>query len=151
MTASPPPPPPPPPPSRVVVTPWYVLGRMALSVIIPTIPVLVWWKWAHDERQRKIHEVRTRVRVPSVQTVDDLLVEKCKPGDIVLFDRRCEACATGPHAALACLLGRSVLCDTEDPTRSVDTGRFDHCGTRITRLKQQEWKRFKNILRFCVC
>ena len=43
-------------------------------------------------------------RRPSVQTIDDLMVEKCQPGDVMLFDRRCECCASGAAAAMGCLL-----------------------------------------------
>ena len=53
-----------------------VLGRMALGAIVPSVPVLVWWKYAVDNRRAKEEEVRTRVRVPNVQSVHDLLVEK---------------------------------------------------------------------------
>ena len=116
--------------SKRAITPYQILSRMALGVAVPTVPVLVWWKWAVDDRHATAEEVRTRVRVPNVQTVDDLLVEKCQPGDVVLFDRRCEKCAAGPLAALSCVLGRSILChDDPTQTRSVETGKFDHCGT----------------------
>jgi hypothetical protein len=56
------------------------------------------------------------------------MVEKCQPGDVILFDRRCECCASGPSAALACLLGKTILCEEEDGTRSVESGRYEHCG-----------------------
>mmetsp|Transcript_16392 Transcript_16392/g.23124 ORF Transcript_16392/g.23124 Transcript_16392/m.23124 type:complete len:306 (-) Transcript_16392:124-1041(-) len=106
-----------------------VLLKMTAGVIVPSVPVLIWWKSAVDDRNKRSEEVRTKVRVPNVQTIDDLLVEKCKPGDIILFDRRCEKCAAGPIAALSCLLSRQFLCK-EDPmqTRAVETGTFDHCG-----------------------
>jgi len=95
------------------------------------VPVAVWWKWAADERRRIAEDVRTRIRVPGgVQTTDDLLLEqKMKPGDVLLFDRRCEKCAAGPWAALACLAGRAFLCDdSRRATRSIETGKFDHVG-----------------------
>lgn len=66
--------------------------------------------------------------IPNVQTIDDLLVEKCQPGDVILFDRRCECCATGAISALGCLLGKTFLCDEDDGTRSVEKGSYEHCG-----------------------
>jgi hypothetical protein len=106
---------------------------MAAILVAPAVPVAVWYKSARDSRQHQAEQVRTKVRVPNVQSVDDLLVEKCRAGDVVLFDRRCERCAAGPLAALACLTGRSILCNDTDPmqTRSVETGKFDHVGTKF--------------------
>lgn len=72
--------------------------------------------------------------IPSVQTIDDLMVEKCQPGDVILFDRRCECCASGFPAALACLLGKTILCDEEDGTRSVERGSYEHCGIVVPGL-----------------
>ena len=71
---------------------------------------------------------QTTYRIPNVQTIDDLMVEKCQPGDVLLFDRRCECCASGASAALGCLLGKSILCEEEDGTRSVEKGSYEHCG-----------------------
>jgi hypothetical protein len=56
------------------------------------------------------------------------MVEKCQPGDVVLFDRRCDACASGPIAAFGCVLGKAFLCEEEDGTRTVEEGRYEHCG-----------------------
>lgn len=58
------------------------------------------------------------------------MIEKCKPGDVVLFDRRCHKCAAGPAAALSCVLGKSFLCDNDGKmgVKTVDGGQFDHCG-----------------------
>ena len=56
------------------------------------------------------------------------MVEKCQPGDVILFDRRCDCCASGPGAAMACLLGKKILCEEEDGTRSVERGSYEHCG-----------------------
>ena len=56
------------------------------------------------------------------------MVEKCQPGDVILFDRRCECCASGASAALGCLLGKSILCEEEDGSRSVQKGSYEHCG-----------------------
>lgn len=76
----------------------------------------------------------TNNSIPSVQTIDDLMVEKCQPGDVILFDRRCECCASGFPAALACLLGKTILCDEEDGTRSVERGSYEHCGIVVPGL-----------------
>jgi hypothetical protein len=101
--------------------------RMAAAIVVPTIPILAWWREAKGEREKRTEEVRTRIRIPNVQTIDDLMIERCRPGDVLLFDRRWETCATGPFAALACILSRSFLCD-DDNMKSVEFGKFDHCG-----------------------
>lgn len=106
-----------------------VLSRMAAGLVVATIPVGVWWKVARDERDAVAEDVRTRIRVPGLETSDDRLLEKCQPGDVILFDRRCEKCAAGPWAATACLAQRRFLCDEKRGARTVDTGRFDHIGT----------------------
>ena len=106
-----------------------VLMNITAGLVVPAVPVLGWWKWSIDERQERTKFVDTKVRVPNVQTIDDLMVEKCKPGDVVLFDRRCELCAAGPIAAMACLTNRALLCIVNpDKPRKMDIGSFDHCG-----------------------
>ncbi|KAL3901093.1 MAG: hypothetical protein SGARI_006126 [Bacillariaceae sp.] len=101
---------------------------MAVGASVSAIPVLLWWKWAIDARTKKAEEVRTRVRVPNVQTIDDIMIERCRPGDVLLFDRRWEHCAAGPMAALTCLLGRKFLC-WDDPAKVMnDEHKFDHVG-----------------------
>lgn len=108
---------------------------VGLSVVAPSVPVLVWWKSAHDDRVAHLDSVAHKVRVPNVQTVDDLLLEKCRPGDVVLFDRRCDRCAAGPGAAASCLVGRASLCDGDggdvDRRRSLSTGVYDHVGVVV--------------------
>lgn len=100
---------------------------MAAGTAVSAVPVLAWWKWSTDQRSKREEEVRTRVRVPNVQTIDDMMIERCRPGDVLLFDRRWETCASGPLAALVCILGRAFLC-SDDPNKLVQDGRFDHCG-----------------------
>ena len=68
------------------------------------------------------------LRIPSVQTIDDLMVEKCQPGDVLLFDRRCDYCASGFVSAMACYVGKAILCEEDDGTRSVERGKYEHCG-----------------------
>jgi hypothetical protein len=107
-----------------------VLMQMGGGIAVASMPVAVWWKWAHDERARVADEHRTMVRIPNLVTTDDLLIEKVRPGDVVLFDRRCERCAAGPWAALSCLATKALLCDdSKYSVRSVDSGRFDHIGS----------------------
>ena len=55
-------------------------------------------------------------------------VEKCQPGDVLLFDRRCDYCASGFVAAMACYVGKAILCEEDDGTRSVERGKYEHCG-----------------------
>mmetsp|Transcript_2880 Transcript_2880/g.6448 ORF Transcript_2880/g.6448 Transcript_2880/m.6448 type:complete len:318 (+) Transcript_2880:269-1222(+) len=108
--------------------------QLSFSALIPAIPILYWSHNAKQERAERYHEVSTRLRIPSVETIDDLMVEKCQPGDVILFDRRCESCASGPAAALGCLLGKTFLCDEEDGTRSVEKGSYEHCGIVVPGL-----------------
>ena len=109
-----------------------IAAKMLGGLVVPGIPVLVWWRSATVDRALRAEEVRTKVRVPNVQTVDDLMVEKCHAGDVLLFDRRCHKCASGPVTAFSCLTGRSLLCGDEKGGYShVETGRFDHCGVVV--------------------
>lgn len=101
--------------------------KLASIVIVPSIPIGVWWHNAKNDREAKSHEVRTRVRVPNVQTVDDLMIEKCQPGDVVLFDRRCHKCAAGPAAAFSCVLNKTFLC-SDNKDKTVNVGKFEHAG-----------------------
>ncbi|KAL9185856.1 hypothetical protein ACHAXT_003633 [Thalassiosira profunda] len=103
-------------------------AQASLATLVPAAPILYWSHTAKNERAEREHEVKTRIRIPSVQTIDDLMVEKCQPGDVILFDRRCECCASGASAAMACLLGKAILCEEEDGTRSVEQGSYEHCG-----------------------
>ena len=120
-----------------------ILGMMAGSLAVPAIPVLVWWKSATDERAAHTEEVRTKVRVPNVQSIDDLMVEKCKAGDVLLFDRRCHKCAAGPLAALPCLTGRSLLCgEDKGAFRNIEQGHFDHCGIVVPGTSKNKADRY---------
>ncbi|KAL3796648.1 hypothetical protein HJC23_009948 [Cyclotella cryptica] len=108
--------------------------QLSASALIPAVPILYWSHTAKREREERRHQVSTKLRIPNVQTIDDLLVEKCQPGDVILFDRRCECCASGPVAALGCLLGKAILCDEDDGTRSVERGSYEHCGIVVPGL-----------------
>jgi len=104
-------------------------AKVSASLVVPTIPIAAWYYSALEERRKKTKEVRTRVRVPNVETVDDLMIEKCRPGDVVLFDRRCHNCAAGPMAAFSCIVGKQFLCDDRGRTnRLADIGSFEHVG-----------------------
>ena len=106
------------------------LKKMAGGVVVSSVPVVIWWQWAIKEREQRTEDVRTKVRVPNVQTIDDIMIERCRPGDVLLFDRRWENCASGPMAALVCMLGRKLLC-FDDPNKVENEGKFDHCGTLV--------------------
>jgi hypothetical protein len=119
--------------SSATKTKLNVAIKIVTTVLVPSIPIGVWYYSAVQDRKERTEQVRTRVRVPNVQTIDDLMIEKCKPGDVILFDRRCHKCAAGPVAALSCALGKSFLCDGDGNTgksgvKTVDIGNFDHCG-----------------------
>lgn len=105
-----------------------VLARMAGGLVVTSIPVGAWWIHARRQRAQRAEEIRTAVRIPGVQDVlDQIIQDKCEPGDVVLFDRRCETCAASPWAALACLVSRAALCDDKS-VKTVSEGRFDHIG-----------------------
>jgi len=105
-----------------------ILVRMTASLLVPAIPTAAWYYTAVKGRQERQEQVRTRVRVPNIQTIDELMIEKCKPGDILLFDRRCYKCAAGPLAALSCLMAKSFLCDEERQKNSSAISGFEHVG-----------------------
>ena len=111
------------------------LQYMAGGLVVTSIPVGVWWKRAVDERTKLHHDVDTRLRIPGVQTTDDFLIEQCRPGDVLVFDRRCEKCASGPWAALACLASKQFLCD---PDRILYKGSFDHCGLIVPGFQDRQ-------------
>ena len=114
--------------------------KIAATVVLPSIPIGIWYYSAVEDRKAKAEEVRSRVRVPNVQTVDDLMIEKCQPGDVVLFDRRCHKCAAGPVAAFSCILGKTFLCDTDGKkgVKTVDIGSFEHCGIVVPGLNKNK-------------
>lgn len=113
-----------------------IFTRIGSSLIIPAIPIGGWYYTANQDRHSKSEEIRTKVRVPNVQTIDDLMIEKCQPGDIILFDRRCYKCAAGPGAAFSCILGKQLLCDSDDNKKKssgknrkiADIGKVEHVG-----------------------
>ena len=118
--------------TRLYLTPkrMRLLKTFSIGIIGPSIPILIWWNWSTKQRQEKINESESKIRIPNVQTVDDLLVERCRPGDVILFDRRYETCSSSPLAALSCILGRTFLCNPKDTTRvTMSDGKYDHCGT----------------------
>ncbi len=112
-----------------------LFSRIGSSLLVPAIPVGMWYYTADQDRKQKYEEVRTKVRVPNVQTIDDLMIEKCQPGDIILFDRRCYKCAAGPSAAFACVLGKQFLCDDESTSKrnrkTADIGKVEHVGVVV--------------------
>ena len=106
--------------------------RMAGGLAAISVPVSAWWWWAQRQRAAVDEAVRTKIRLPAGAAADPLqqfIEDNCQPGDVLLFDRRCETCATSPWAALACVMGKSVHCGHDpDSVRSVSDGNFDHIG-----------------------
>jgi hypothetical protein len=102
---------------------------------IISIPISIWWYWSKQERHQLLEEYRTRVKLPpsagSSDTYDYLITEKIQPGDVILFDRRCERCASSPWSALACIVSKQLLSGksgNDNYIRSIDTGRYNHIG-----------------------
>jgi len=86
------------------------LQQMASGLLISSIPVGTWWYWARQQRAEKLKAVASQIRIPNVDdTYDYLIAEKCQAGDVVVFDRRVEHCASSPWAALACAVARALL------------------------------------------
>ena len=108
-----------------------LLGGMGLI----SIPISIWWYWSKQERHTLLEEYRTRVQLPpsagSSDTYDYIITEKIQAGDVLLFDRRCERCASSPWSALACLVSQQFLSGNsgnDNYIRSIDTGRYNHIG-----------------------
>jgi hypothetical protein len=111
-----------------------VYGQLFSGVVVISIPITVWWYWSYQERAKVLEEYRTRVKLPpgaAGDTYDYIITEKIQPGDVILFDRRCERCAASPWAAFACVVGKQCLTGhtgNDNYIRSVDSGRYDHIG-----------------------
>jgi hypothetical protein len=116
---------------------------------IISIPISIWWYWSRQERMKLLEEYRTRVQLPpsagSSDTYDYIITEKIQPGDVLLFDRRCERCASSPWSALACLISKQLLSSPsgdDNYIRSIDTGRYNHIGLVVPgyiRNRQDEY------------
>jgi len=119
------------------------MAKVSASLLVPAVPIGGWYYKAIGNRKVKQKEVRTRVRVPNVQSIDDLMIEKCQPGDVVLFDRRCHNCAAGPIAAFACIVGKSFLCNEKGSggnNKLVDIGTFEHAGIVVPGYNENSTK-----------
>jgi len=72
--------------SRMLRNPKVRLAtKMVASLAVPAVPILYWYKSALDDRSAKAEEVRTKVRIPNVQTIDDLMVENPLPTTEIEF------------------------------------------------------------------
>jgi hypothetical protein len=126
-----------------------VIGRMIGGVTVISVPIAAWWYTTYRQRNKVEEEVRTKIRIPgSSDVLDQIISERCQAGDVVLFDRRCESCATSPWAALACFVSKAVHCD-ESMIRTIDQGKFDHMGIVVPgydQKKADQWKDPSNLL-----
>jgi len=111
----------------------YLLGKITAGAILPAIPEEVWYYQAVEDRNARLEEVRSQVRIPNDQMVDDLMIEKCQHGDILLFDRRCHKCCAGPATAFSCIVGKDILCNDRNRGRTslkgLDNESFEHIVT----------------------
>jgi hypothetical protein len=110
-----------------------VISQMMMGAGVVSIPIGLWWFRAKQERCAIENDIRTRVRIPNIESSDDRLISICRPGDVLVFDRRCEKCAAGPWSALACLVQRYCIAGSnmnsgQNNTRSYQGGAFDHIG-----------------------
>lgn len=97
--------------------------KVALQLVggigVVSVPIAAWWYQARDARATLRETFTNRPLSLTPDTYDYLISDKCQPGDVVLFDRRCERCASSPWAALACLVAKQSL---GGPCQ------YDHCG-----------------------
>lgn len=104
-----------------------VLFQMAGGITVVAIPIGFWWHRARVEREELQAKFHHRIRLPNVSDpFDQLIAEKCRPGDVVLFHRHCDRCASSPWAALACYATQYAFgsANNNDPVATV----MDHCG-----------------------
>jgi hypothetical protein len=68
-------------------------------------------------------KAETKVRVPNIQTI----VEKCQPGDVILFDPHCQK---PPDRLWPCRGGWDSLfyAENDGKKRSIEAGAYEHCG-----------------------
>ena len=112
-----------------------IAGKLTASLLIPAIPIAVWWYNALEDRAKHAESVRTKVRISGVQTTDERIIEKIHPGDIILFDRRCDKCAAGALSALHCMASKRLLCRPDTPSASTlatHGSSFDHVGVVVS-------------------
>ena len=106
-----------------------VVMRMVGGMAVTAVPVCAWWYTARRQRGQVAEAQQTKIRIPGSQDVlDQIIQDRCQAGDVILFDRRCEKCATSPWAALACLASKAALTDDQNSVRTVAEGRYDHMG-----------------------
>ena len=71
-----------------------VTKTVALQILggtgVISIPIGLWWYQATSERKATTEKFNDRPLALTNDTYDYLIAEKCQPGDVVLFDRRCE-------------------------------------------------------------
>jgi hypothetical protein len=126
-----------------------VIGGITASIVIPSIPVAIWWYKAQEDRSKLAENVRTKVRVPGVQTTDDRIIQSIKPGDVIVFDRRCETCAAGPLSALNCILSKHLLCYPNNGTgvsTLTEGSSFDHVGVVVPGYSEEKYHDSSDLL-----
>jgi hypothetical protein len=114
-----------------------ILSQIAWGSVVVSIPICAWWYQSVQNRNKRLHEFEEQIaekeRFPQPQlaqdTYDYIISEKIQPGDVILFERRCENCVT-PWSALACLTSKYCLTNLndKDDVRSIDDGRYHHIG-----------------------
>jgi lysozyme family protein len=110
-----------------------IAARMAAGLILlPAFPIGYWWYQTMEDRKKHAHSVQTKVRIPTVQTLDEIMIDKIQPGDVLIFDRKCDKCAAGPLAAAACILSKAALCGQSNHAFSDNSStQLDHVGVVV--------------------
>jgi hypothetical protein len=124
-----------------------IVSQIAWGSVVISIPICAWWYQSVQNRNRRLHEFEAQIaekeRFPQPQlaqdTYDYIISEKIQPGDVILFERRCENCVT-PWSALACLASKYCLTNLNDKNDvgSIDQGRYHHIGLVVPGYKDSQ-------------
>ncbi len=126
-----------------------VIGGLTASIVIPSIPIAIWWYKGQEDRSSLAENVRTKVRVPGVQTTDDRIIQRIKPGDVIVFDRRCETSVAGPLSALNCILSKRFLCypnNGTDASSLTEGSSFNHVGVVVPGYSAEKYHDSSDLL-----
>jgi hypothetical protein len=94
-----------------------VMLQMLGGTTVVAIPIGLWWYRARADREEWQSKFHHRIILPgSSDAYDYVIAEQCRPGDVLLFHRKCETCATSPWAAASCYITQYTF------------GNFNHCG-----------------------
>jgi hypothetical protein len=88
------------------------LLTLSTTAAVPTVPTLAWWYWATQERaawESEENQYTFRSASTSIETIDDQIVDKMRPGDLIFFNRKCHLCSSSPFSALSCYAAKYLI------------------------------------------